>query len=126
MAVSNKKIIYYEIYNKAVSGITYISFIKNLINISGNYYTLLMDNATIHKTKKLNKFVNENQIKILYNIPYNPETNPIELLFGSLKRMIKTNNSKSLQNIKKSIENYIKQIKKESLKNIFIKALTEK
>jgi hypothetical protein len=68
----------------------------------------------------------KNQIKVLYNIPCNPETNPIELLFGSLKRIIKTNNSKSLQNIKKSIEKYIKQIKIESLKNIFIKALTEK
>jgi transposase len=39
---------------------------------------LLMDNAKIHHTKKLKEYINKKNIKVLYNIPYCPEFNPIE------------------------------------------------
>ena len=45
----------------------------------------LMDNARIHHNKELKSKVNN----ILYNIPYSPETNPIEMLFSELKSKLR-------------------------------------
>ena len=73
MAISNKKVMLYIIYEKSINREKYIKFIKDLIKRYGKKYTLLMDNATIHKTKKFKKYTTDENINVLYNIPYNPE-----------------------------------------------------
>ena len=37
-----------------------------------------MDNATIHKSKVVNKCIKDNNFKVIYNVPYHSEYNPIE------------------------------------------------
>ena len=71
MAISNNKVISYNIYENNVNGERYLDFIKNIINQYGNDYTLLMDNATIHKTKKFKSYCEETKVNILYNVRYN-------------------------------------------------------
>ena len=39
------------------------------------YY--LLDNASVHKTKKFNEYLKDNPMKMVYNAPYHSETNPI-------------------------------------------------
>ena len=51
-----------------------------------------MNNATIHKTKKFIEYCKEDKVNILYNVPYNPESNPIEMIFCPIKKFIKSNN----------------------------------
>lgn len=123
MAISNKKIISYNLYEKSVNGEQYLNFIKEIINNHGNDYTLLMDNATIHKTKKFINYCKEDKVNILYNIPYNPESNPIEMIFCPIKKFIKSNNTKSIFNINDSINRYINNINKQTLEKMFNKAL---
>ena len=123
MAISNKKIISYVIYEKSINGEQFLDFIKKIKNLCKHDTTLLMDNATIHKTKKFKKYCDEKKINILYNIPYNPESNPIEMIFCPLKRFIKSKNTKSVSIITKSIEQYVQTVKSKTLKAMFDKAL---
>ena len=49
-----------------------------------------MDNARIHHYSKIKEFTNINpKIKLIYNVPYNPETNPIELVFNDINKILK-------------------------------------
>lgn len=124
MAISNRNVIHYVIYEKSINGVKYLNFIKDIINEYGNEYTLLMDNATIHKTKIFKEYSKNEKIDILYNIPYNPETNPIEMIFCPVKKYIKSNNTRSIIAIEKSIRNYIKNISEVTLKKMFNKAFS--
>ena len=39
-----------------------------------------MDNASIHKSKKMIKYIKDNNLKVIYNITYCSEYNPIEYI----------------------------------------------
>lgn len=67
----------------------YLNFINDIIKKVGKSYGLLMDNATIHKSKIFKDYVRHQKLNVIYNIPYNPETNPIEYVFGWLKNYVK-------------------------------------
>ena len=43
------------------------------------------DNAATHHSPFVNYVIKMLKIKIVFNSPYNPEFNPIELFFGNLK-----------------------------------------
>jgi transposase len=51
---------------------------------------VFMDNATIHCSLLLKKSMLRTGHILLFNTPYTPETNPIEYLFGHLKRNLRT------------------------------------
>src|SRR5437762_2689335 len=71
-AISNNKIVAYKLYEKSVNGTKFLDFIKSIENVKD--YWILMDNVRIHKTKMFNNYAKEQGLKIIYNIPYNPET----------------------------------------------------
>lgn len=50
-----------------------------------------MDNAAIHASKKAVSFLDNLGCSVLYNAPYAPELNPIEVVIGAVKRILKTN-----------------------------------
>ena len=54
-----------------------------------------MDNASIHKSKVFKDYF-MNSHSVMYNAPYSPQLNPIELAFSIIKRDIKAKNPKSL------------------------------
>lgn len=100
-AITNEGILINEIIYTSVKGDTFFNYITkkvipsiiNLKKLRGESkkikYYLFMDNARIHKTKKLGKYIkNKYNIEIIYNIPNNPDTNPIENIFGILKKNI--------------------------------------
>lgn len=123
MAISNKQVMLYIIHENSINGQKYLDFIKELIKEYGKKYTLLMDNATIHKTKKFRDYIEHKKIDVLYNIPYNPETNPIEMLFSPIKNNVKLHNTKTIINIEQSIDNYIENINETTLTKMFEKNL---
>jgi transposase len=59
MAISNKQVIYYELHEKNINGKIYLNFIKYIIEKWGTEYTLLLNNAGIHKTKQFKEFTKE-------------------------------------------------------------------
>lgn len=123
MAISNNKILKYKLYKNSVNSSIYLDFIKDLVKCTDNKYFLLMDNARIHVTKLFKQYVIDNHVNVIYNIPYNPESNPIELIFSPIKNYIKRHNTTSIEHINNSITDYLKNVQSNMLNNFFVKAL---
>ena len=49
----------------------------------------MVDNCRVHHSKKVKKFVVENQISIIYLVAYGPEFNPIERVWSKIKLQFK-------------------------------------
>jgi hypothetical protein len=120
VASTNKKIILYKICKKGVKTDLFVEFmseLKALDTDNKKYY--LMDNARVHKSKTFNKYLEENIMKIVYNAPYHSETNPIENIFSMLRNNLNRNYNETEEELKKSIEDFIKIDNQEKFKNIF-------
>jgi len=94
MAMSNKGECWYLIVNGSVSGFVFEEFIKTLPPC-----TLLLDNASIHRTVQNNHK--------MFIPPYSPQYNPIEMAFSKIKRcfrrLMQNRNSNTNTNILASI-----------------------
>ena len=92
-AISNKKVVGWILYEKLEGGIKskeFVDFLNKFITNKYKGYTILLDNASFHKAKKIKDNIIDNKNKYLYTIPYNPETNPIEEFYSQLKHYIKS------------------------------------
>lgn len=77
-----------------------------------------MDNAVIHKSKKIREKIEKDSNYLLYTVPYHPETNAIEEFFNQLKHYIKKNSPNTYIDIKNLITNIIENtITKQHLTN---------
>ena len=65
-----------------------MNFIKSNVDILKNR-TIILDNARIHHYNKVKQFAIENNITLLFNAPYSPIFNPIELIFNTIKKNFK-------------------------------------
>ena len=66
--------------------IMYLKYIKlhqHIINKNENNYAIVCDNASIHKSAKVMKFLKDSKIR-MFTIPaYNPWLNSVESMIGS-------------------------------------------
>jgi len=76
-AVSNKKIITTKIIKGSAYAVHFLDFLKNNLSNLNNKY-LLLDNSRIHHAKIVKEYMNTSSNKLLFNVPYYPEFNPIE------------------------------------------------
>ena len=51
--------------------------------------TLVLDNLSAHKTKAVLKYMQEADIGAIFNVPYSPDYNSIELVFAQVKHRYK-------------------------------------
>ena len=58
-----------------------------------------MDNAVIHRSKIIRQIIAESNNKLLYSVPYHPETNAIEEFFSQLKHYIKKESPNTYEDI---------------------------
>ncbi len=120
VASTNEKILLVKMCKKGVKTDFFIDFMKELkqLDVDNKRYYLL-DNARVHKTKKLNKYLEENKMKLVYNAPYHSETNPIENIFSMLRNNLNRNPNETFEELTKSIEIFVKIDNKDKFKNIF-------
>lgn len=98
IAISMNKIINYHIKEGTFNMYDFNNFMDE-IHIDNGYYRYLMDNAKIHHNKMMDDRIRD---KIVYNVPYCPEYNPIEYFFNTLKQKVKKlniNNISKLQDL---------------------------
>ena len=81
MAISNTGHKYWKIYDTSVNGLRFHDFLVTL----PNRFTYVLDNASIHKTKKVKELFSNKQSHALYTPPYCPQCNPVEIIFSKLK-----------------------------------------
>ena len=120
VATTNKKILNFATVDKGLKTDNFLKFIKKIhISDRENKYTYLIDNASIHRTKKFMDYVRKNKLHVLYNVPYHSETNPIERVFSVLKNEINRNPNDTIEDIIKTILNVKNTITETTLMNIF-------
>ncbi len=106
-AMTEKEVLGYQIFKGSVSAQDYGTFIINLIRANGlqeknlDNYVFFVDNARIHKAKKLSLL--NNNLNICFNAPYSPQLNPIEGLFSLWKSNFRSMRSNSEIDVMKNI-----------------------
>jgi transposase len=74
---------YYTIQTKTMTSETFANYIRGLPFPEGT--RLILDNASIHKTKEVRDVLEAKGYVALMTPTYSPECNPVELAFGMLK-----------------------------------------
>jgi transposase len=72
------------------NGNTFISFMRQLLQNNPNkQIAVILDNASQHACKKVQRFLGRySRIKLYFLPPYSPEYNPIERFWGWLKKHV--------------------------------------
>jgi transposase len=92
----SKDTLKYQIIKGFVNSDIYLKFIADNKDLFKNK-NLVQDNARINHSKKVKNYCLENNINMIYNPPYTPEFNPIEL-FNKLKIEFKKLDHKNIYN----------------------------
>ena len=121
-AISNKKIIAYKIIKGSSKATDFLDFIKNDLEGQHNKYFLL-DNARIHHAKIVKNYINDTSNKLLFNVPYYPEFNPIEKVFSIFKKILSEKDNNTSSKLLHNISVAFLSIKKKLLKKFFNKSL---
>ena len=98
---------------------SFYNFIQELISKFHKKMTLLMDNVSFHKTKKVKKLIENSGHHVIYLPPYSPNYNPIEFTFSVLKHTIKHKNPTNESSLHKIINDTFKSFTKQYLKKCF-------
>jgi len=120
-AISAKKVIGCILYEDLKGGVktdNVLEFYNKFIKDKYKEHLIIMDNAVIHKSKKIKELIESTDNKLLYSVPYHPETNAIEEFFSQLKHYIKKKSPNTYEDIVTVIKDTIKnKITKEHLTN---------
>lgn len=121
MTISKNKVLDYTIVKGSLKTNKFSNFIKKINKNTNNKYTLFMDNATIHKSKVVNQCIKDNNIKVIYNVPYHSEYNPIEYIFSLLRKDLQQKDNTTESKIIKIINEFKINITQKTINNIFNK-----
>lgn len=122
-AINKKGVINYELKRKGIKGDQFRDFINNLV-LPHTKDALLMDNATIHKTKTFTEDMKKQNVKLIYNVPYSPQFNPIEYMFNPLKMNMKNEFIGSEKELIAYLDKFCEETKKKGLNGYFNKSLS--
>lgn len=116
--ISKKSIVGYTIKEGTMKGTDFNEFMERIDRPNGNYKYLL-DNAVIHHSKLIKKDIKE---KMIYNVPYSPQYNPIEYVNNELKRQIRCENIRNDDELRKYMEKFTRANKRKGNEKYFEKA----
>ena len=82
-----------RVYPGSTDGEVFEDFLEELLPWCGRWpqpkSVLVMDNASIHHSDRVEQMCTEAGVKLIYLPPYSPDLNPIEEFFAELKAYIK-------------------------------------
>ena len=81
--------------------------------------TILMDGASIHKSKDISDLSKTHGITKIINVQYSPRFNPIEFTFSTLKHKIKLDNVTTKKQLDNTLLRYFKQANSEGFENYY-------
>jgi transposase len=83
------------VFQGTTEGGIFEDFIEQLLSHCGRWpetkSVIVMDNASFHRTERVERLCYEAGVKLMYLPPYSPYLNPIEEFFAELKAFIKQN-----------------------------------
>ena len=79
-----------KVYKKSVNIEKFLKYVVELkAKTEGRKIALFMDNLSVHRSKKVLKELDHCGIRYIFNLPYAPTLNPIELCFSKVKQSFK-------------------------------------
>ncbi|KAI2669605.1 transcriptional regulator family: Helix-turn-helix [Penicillium roqueforti] len=92
-AYSQDGVVLRRIFQGSTDAAVFEDFIEQLLQHCNRWpapkSVLIMDNASFHRTEKLQQMCSDSGVKLVYLPPYSPDLNPIEEFFSELKQFIK-------------------------------------
>src|SRR5690349_9367083 len=90
-AVSNRGLMRFMFYEKALDADRFIAFLRRLIKDAGRKVILIVDNLKVHKAGKVRAWVESrrHEIELFYLPSYAPDHNPSEYLNNELKQKLR-------------------------------------
>ncbi|XWV24794.1 transposase [Tupanvirus deep ocean] len=120
MAMSYHGVVGWKLYRKGgIDNNRYIDFLNKYILTRYKNKLILMDNASSHRNQKVKDTIINSNNDYVYILPYRHGLNTIERFFNQLKHYMKLEEPMNFDQIKKSIGNSMKKIKKENYINYF-------
>ena len=115
----SKNTIRYQILEGSVNSEIYLKFLSDNKEDFKNR-NIVQDNARIHHSKIVKNYCLENNINLVFNPPYTPEFNPIELIFNKLKTEYRKLDHKNMKN---DINECLKKLNQIDIKNCMLHSL---
>ncbi|MGW1053036.1 IS630 family transposase [Streptomyces sp. NPDC002521] len=86
-AVTGKGALRFMVVEGGVNATVFLTFVKRLVADTDRPVFLVLDNHSIHKSKKLKAFAEstEGRLRLFYLPPYSPELNPDEWVWKNVK-----------------------------------------
>lgn len=127
-AISDEELLLYKINSGTNNRTTFLEYMNELVKILNNKginnSLIIMDNCSIHLTKELQKFYEDNKLKIMTIVPNASELNAIELLFNYIKQKIYKRVFSSFYKLISFVENILsEESTNEVINKIFIKSM---
>ncbi len=96
LAVCKNKVIHFQTRTQTTKSEDFLNFLKDIHKSLQEdeeskeerkhiKYCIYADNASIHRTKAVRKYVRESGLNLVFGVPYTPEHNLAELIFADLK-----------------------------------------
>jgi transposase len=123
-AISNKKVIYYKLVKENVDAVIFKNFMEHLYENHIHGHKIVLDNARIHHAKIVKEYMDTIDNEFIFNAPYTPDYNPIEKVFGKLKRNINKSLDTSIKNLFKIVKSTFKNISSTELNNYYRSSFT--
>ena len=108
LAITKKGVLGYNIVNGSSNAQNFYIFLKNNILPHVENGAILMDNVKFHHSKIVKDLISKTTNKEIYNVAYNPDTNPIEFCFSLIKNIV---SKKNITNDKQLENEIIKSLK---------------
>jgi len=90
-AVSNRGVMRFMLYDRALNADRFIDFLRRLVRDAGRKVILIVDNLKVHKAGKVMAWVDSHahEIELVYLPAYAPDHNPSEYLNNDLKQQLR-------------------------------------
>jgi transposase len=115
MAIDNEGNYKYTFKTNGVNTEVFDGFIKSLPFREGTH--LLMDNASIHKTKHIQNILESKKLISMFICPYSPDLNPIENVFSVIKNSFRKKLLETDDDYESIIEEILENINHKTLFN---------
>lgn len=120
-AIRYNKVIGWTLYEDLKGGVKkedLVAFLHRFVTKKYKGNTILMDNASFHRSKEVKEAIQASENKLLYCVRYNPHTNPIEEMFSQLKHYLRKTSPTTYKECHDTITDIIgTKIKREHLMN---------
>ncbi|MAJ97171.1 MAG: hypothetical protein CMI56_00965 [Parcubacteria group bacterium] len=91
---------HFQIFEHSVNVDRFLEYLTKLRTANGEAkVAIFMDNLSAHTSDRAKAAMREHGFRMIYNVPYSPEYNPIELVFSQVKANFKAHRARKFMGL---------------------------